>query len=645
VIDAIASFKTPGELAVFARQLTKPGFSDYFYEVWINGLLSGPKTLIVNGLGNTSFLLYNIGERGLASSIRSQGGVAPGEATAMLHGIVEAHTDALRAFWAIVRDAEQIPLASKLEAPNKAITAEHLNLTGAPGRAVDFLGSAIRTPGRVLAGTDEYFKAIATRAQIRSLAKREAFTEVEKLGLSGPAAAQKMHEIEQGFLNDPPLKAMQKARQFAEYVTFTRDLGETGQAIQKLQRTPLGRIVVPFVRTPINLAKAGLERSGPLGLASSTLRKELNSADPAIRDLARAKVALSSMTLTTMGVMAANGYVTGGGPQDPVLRKQWLAAGYLPYAFDVGAMLGRVGPPKPGDLVQFSRVDPIAMPWGMMADVVNLMGHLPPDEREDLASALVIAFSKNFTSKTFVQGAARTTAVMADPERLGGTYLKNFLTSTMPFSSLLRQGASALDPELKDAQGIIEEFQKRIPGGGGDVPNDLDLFGNPRYLGGGLGRDLVSPTFQPAVDFLVPIYVNTASKEHQDVFAILNRDAIRAAEFPKSIDGVTLSNVERAAGIEIAGKELKLEQMTMPQALRKLFKSHAFKAAAPGRGEGREALVNIVLRGFYTGAVEVLQDRFRDLKRDVRNARVERLRSMGVDPKRIEQIKVQIGID
>jgi len=643
--DAIASFKTPEELAVFAKQLTKPGFGDYFYEVWINGLLSGPKTLIVNGLGNSTFLLYNIGERGLASSIRSVGGIAPGEATAMLHGIVEAHTDALRAFWAIVRDAEQIPLASKLEAPNKAITAEHLNLTGTPGRAVDLLGSAIRTPGRVLAGTDEYFKGIATRAQLRSLAKREGFTEVEKLGLSGPAAAQKMHDVEQAFLLDPPLGAMQKARQFAEYVTFTRDLGETGQAIQVLQRTPFGRIVVPFVRTPINLAKAGLERSGPLGLASSTLRAELNSADPAVRDLARAKVALSSMTLSTMGVMAANGYVTGGGPQDPVLRKQWLSAGYQPYSFDVGAMLGRVGPPKPGDLVQFSRIDPIAMPWGMVADVVNLMGHLPPDEREELAGALVTAFSKNFTSKTFVQGVARTTAVMADPERLGGTYLKNFLTSTMPFSSLLRQSAQALSPELKDAQGVIEEFQKRFPGAGGSVPNDLDLFGNPRYLGGGLGRDLVGPTFVPVVDFIVPIYVNTASKEHQDIFKILNDNAIRAAEFPKSIDGVVLSNVERAAGVKIAGSEIAPEEMKLPQALRKLFSSPAWKAAAPGRGEGREALANIVIRGYYKGALEVLQDRFKELKRDVRNARVDRARSMGADPREIERVRALIGVD
>lgn len=83
----------------------------------------------------------------------------------------------------------------------------------------------------------------------------------------------------------------------------------------------------------------------------------------------------------------------------------------------------------------------------------------------------------------------------------------------------------------------------------------------------------------------------------------------------------------------------------MPQALKKLFASPAFKAAAPGRGEGREALVNIVIRGYYQGAVEVLQDRFKDLKRDVRNERVKRLRSMGVSKQRIDQIKVQIGID
>ncbi len=645
VIDAIASFKTPEELAVFARQLSKPGFKDYFFEVWINGLLSGPKTLVVNGLGNTAFLLYNVGERGLAAGIRSSGGVAPGESTAMLAGIVEAHKDALRAFWQIARGAEDLPLAGKIEQPGAVITAEHLNLTGTPGRAVDFLGSAIRTPGRILAGTDEYFKAIASRAQVRALAKREAFNEVEKLGLTGLEAVSKMQEVEQAFLLDPPLSAMQKARSFAEYVTFTKELGETGQAIQQLQKTAFGRLVIPFVKTPINLAKTGLERSGPLGLASQRLRAELNSVDPAVRDLARAKLALSSMTLSVIGVMAANGYVTGGGPQDPVLRKNWLAAGYQPYSFDVGAMLGRQGPPKSGDLVAYGRLDPIAMPFGMMADAANIMGHLPPDEREDFATAMVVAFSKNFTSKTFVQGVARTMAVMSDPERMGGTYIKNTLTSMLPFSSALRQAAGALDPELKDAQGIIEEYQKRIPGGGGGIPNDTDLFGNPRYLGGGLGRDLVPDTFKPAVDFVVPIYVSVAAKEHQDIFAVLNANSIRTSEAPKSIDGVKLSNVEHAALKKIAGQEITPEGMTLSQALRKLFESPAFKAAAPGRGEGREALVNLVIRGYYKGAAEVLQDRFKDLKRDVRNARVERMRSMGVNPQEIERLRTLIGVE
>lgn len=646
VAEAIASFKTPEELAVFARQLTKPGFKDYFFEVWINGLLSGPKTLLVNGLGNTSFLLYNVGERQLAGAIRSQGGVAPGEAQAMLSGIVEAHGDALRAFWQIVKGAEEIPEASKFDMPRKVITAEHLNLTGTPGQAVDFLGSAIRTPSRVLAGTDEYFKGIATRAQLRALAKRGAFNEVERLGLRGRAALDKANEIERGFLLDPPLKAMQDARAFAEYVTFTNELGETGKAIQALQRTALGRIILPFVRTPINLAKSGLERSGPLGLASSRLRSELASKDPAIRDLARAKLAMSSMTLAFVGTLAAKGYVTGGGPQDPVLRKQWLSAGYQPYSFDVGAMLGREGPPRPGDLVQFSRLDPIAMPFGMMADVVNIMGHLPPDEQEEFASAMVIAFSKNFTSKTFVQGVARTTAVMADPERMGPSYLKNFLTSaTVPFSSAARQAAQALDPELKDAQGIIEEYKRRIPGLSPDVPGDLDLFGNSRFLGGGLGRDLVPETFVPAVDFVVPIYVNSASKEHQDIFTVLNANSIRAAEAPRSIDGVQLSNVERVHLKKIAGSEIAPEGMTMPQALKKLFASPAFKAAAPGRGEGREALVNIVIRGYYKGAIEVLQDRFKDLKRDIRRARVERMRGLGANPKELDRVRIQLGID
>lgn len=658
VIEAIAGFKTPEELAAFARQLTKPGFKDYFFEVWINGLLSGPKTWVVNGLSNSATLLYTIGERGLAGQIShgAEGGVAPGEAVAMLKGIVEAHSDALRVFWRTLKNDTDATAATKIEGPQQVITAANLDLTGAPGRAVDMLGSAIRFPGRVVRATDEYFKGIATRAELRAQATRSAFHEVERLGLEGREAIEKMNQVIHEFLVDPPASAMQKARQYSEYVTFTSALGETGQAIQQLQQTALGRAIVPFVKTPVNIFKMAGERMGPLGLASSRLRQELFSADQATRDIAKAKIALSSMTLAVIGYLGANGYITGTGPTDPVLAKQLRDTGWQPLSFWFD--LNGDGQYDQGELVSYARgLEPLSMMFGMTVDAVNIMGHLGQAESEDLATMLVVAFSKNFTSKTFVKGVAQTVSTLANPEQAGTKQVHQFMTSLLPFSSALRQAAMALDPEVRDAQTLLEAYKKMIPGASKDVPADTDLFGNHRYLGGGLGSQIVPSAFVPAVNFVSPIFVNSASKRHQDVLRTLRDNDVRAPEAPTSIDGIKLSgreqyDLKRIAGghtVKIEGRDVTLERggQTMPEALRTLFGTPAWKIAKPGRGAGRDALAGLVIRGFYVDAARLVQQmpEHKDLRNAVLNARIQRAANMGVSEAELDAVRNQIGLE
>ena len=119
----------------------------------------------------------------------------------------------------------------------EAITADALELTGSVGAAVDFLGNAIRLPGRFLMAGDDFFKSIAFRAELRSLAKRQAFREVNELGLTGKEAARKAKEIEQKILTDPPETIKQDAQEFAAYTTFTRELGTAGSAVQMAIQT------------------------------------------------------------------------------------------------------------------------------------------------------------------------------------------------------------------------------------------------------------------------------------------------------------------------------------------------------------------------------------------------------------------------
>ena len=73
---------------------------DAIFEGWIIGLLSGPKTHLVNSMSNTSVLILQIGERAVASRLGrvlgNDGSVQVGESMAMTFGMLQGLKDALR---------------------------------------------------------------------------------------------------------------------------------------------------------------------------------------------------------------------------------------------------------------------------------------------------------------------------------------------------------------------------------------------------------------------------------------------------------------------------------------------------------------------------------------------------------------------
>ena len=664
VVDAVASFDSPQQLTTFARQLVKPGAKDYFYEVYINGLLSGPKTWVTNGVSNAAMLSYQVAVRQWAETIaRLEGtpkGVAQTEALSMVQGIIETQADAFRAFGKILigkGDDVAAAYGTKIDIPEAVITADNLGLTGIPGRAVNFLGGAIRTPGRILGGTDAYFKAIASRAQLRALAKRSAYDEIERLGLHGQAARDTLERVQKEFLSDPPFRALKSAENFAAYVTFTRELGEFGQALQAVQRTALGRMFIPFVKAPVNLAKVAGENAGPLGLLSAQIRTELRSSDPAVRQIALAKLSLSSMSLALFAYWTHAGYIIGGGPSNPEQRRQWVKAGWQPYSFDVGAMNGRKGPPKPGDLVAFGRIDPAAMDIGFVADVTEIMGHLSEYDADQFAMALVVAGSKNFASKTWVQGVSQTASLIAHPDQNSEKFMERLATSMIPFSSLLRQTSAANDPVVRQVASIKDALAKTIPGGSGGLAPDTDAFGNHVYLGGGLGRQFVPSSFQPAVDLVSPIFLNSAPTKHQDLLWQFQQDNLLLPEIPDTVKGIRLDPHEKYAWARLRGGHevqingqpfvLRVEGMTLPEALGKLVKSELYKAASPGRGEGREAWVAKIIRQYQTLAGRILTNanEYAGLRKSLLRAEGERLKSLGVNADQVKQTLERLGVE
>jgi len=581
LLQVLTGMKTPEEFVAAAKVLSKPSKWDMFIEYWINGLLSGPATHATNILSNAATIAWGIPERQLAAMYSKE--VRPSEAGAMLGGILEAQGDAWRLAWKAFKEDESQIGHGPLEVHPRAITADALELTGVPGRAIDFLGTMIRLPGRTLLAADDYFKAIAYRAELRALAKRESFKAVTEAGLDGQTARTRMREIEDRILASPPEAIDEAAKEYASYVTFTRELGETGQKVQALANTPVGRLVLPFVRTPTNIFKYSGERT-PLAFASRAVRDEI-AAGGSRRALALAKISLGSMTMAYMGMLASEGILTGGGPKDKSLRAEMMMTGWQPYSIKVGDTYYKYG-----------RISPIADFLSFASDAADLMGQLPELDAEQLAAALVVALSRNISQKTFVKGLAGTlNAVASQDLNVVKGFLEQELPTILPFSTGLAQLTRFDDPTMREVNSILDAFKARIPGLSDTLPPRRNLWGEPIMLEGGLGPDLISPIY-------------TTTKKLDAVAQELARLEIPVGMPGKNIDGVPLNPQEYDAYVVLQGAQPIIGDLTLRQRLEDLMRSDLYQRSSDGKDGGKKVLIQTWVSRYRDMARHILSD-------------------------------------
>ena len=286
----------PARANHFMREAVKPRWRDKLNELWINSLLSGPKTHVVNFVGNAVTTLMSLPEQALTAGIgkvlRSHDRALIGEVGARVMGLADGAVEGLRRARKAFATGEPSDAVSKVE-------AAHYQAIG--GKA----GQIIRIPTRALTASDEWWKSVNASAELRALAYREATRTT-----ANPLEWQQRYAE---LLRDPPEAMVKTAQNAARYYTFQKELGDSGKAIQRWANTwPGAKLILPFVRTPINLLKFAGERS-VFAMVMPEVRAALKAGGRQ-RDEALAKITLGS-GLSTAAVMAAlEGKVSGGGP-------------------------------------------------------------------------------------------------------------------------------------------------------------------------------------------------------------------------------------------------------------------------------------------------------------------------------------------
>ena len=451
----------PREFNIALREISEGGTRGKVFEAWISGLLSGPGTHIANSLSNA--LAAGLGPiekagAGALDFFRASftGGQqerfaaeAFQQISGIVHGIPQGFSKALRAW------SDEVS-----EFSSQALKVDVVQKKAIKGG----FGKAARAPLRLLGAVDEFFKAINYSSHMSALAYRDA----AKQGLKGQARLDFMAD----FLSKPTADTIERSIKEARYRTFTKEAGPGTAAFMRWVRTaPGAEFIFPFVTTPVNVAKFGLERT-PLNFLIRTpfrIGKGVVGGGEASEELARG--AIGMLAASQAGSMYGQGTITGGGPRNPGERNVLLASGWKPYSLKIG-----------NKYVSYARFEPLAMTMGLTADVLEMSAML---DKSDMASKLGLAFANNITNKTFTRGLSDAINAISRPEIYGESWMRNAASSALPMTGALKSFTQMMDPTMKRPQSIKDAMKSRIPGLSEDVMNLRDIWGKPVIIEGG----------------------------------------------------------------------------------------------------------------------------------------------------------------
>lgn len=478
----LGELDTPQQVSKFLMDARQARTSDMLLEVWINALLSGPQTHATNVISNTLVALWSVPETATAAAIgkilgSGDDAVRFGEAGARIFGFAQGAKDGVIAGWRTFRSETPSTSQTTIDVQRqRAIPSARVSIGG---KDFDIGGKQIRIPGRALMAEDEFFKAIAYRQEINALAYRQAAKE----GLADEAFAVRVAEL----VNNPTDEMSAAARANADYQTFTKELGKMGRAVQDFVNShPSARVIIPFVRTPINIVKYASDHS-PLGLFSQEVRENLSGANGvAARDTQLARIVTGSALGAAAASLAAEGLVTGAGPTDSRQKAVRYLTGWQPYSVRIGDVY-----------YSFGRLEPLGTLMGVAADMHDVAAAMDELAAEKVAHMIVASISKNLVNKTWLRGPSELIQAVSDPERYGERWLQRMAGTLVPTG--VAQIARVEDPYLRDAQSVLDAVRARVPGLSSDLLPRRDIWGEPIILQGSFGPDALSPIYESQI--------------------------------------------------------------------------------------------------------------------------------------------------
>jgi len=587
----VGSTKGPAGINRFVNTGALAKTKDVIHEAYLVGLLSNTSTQIKNLAGNMSFMLYQVPAEIMAAAYGA--GVRSGRralkfdipedqveaADALLR--VKGWMDSFKDAWVAGAEAYRTELPgqkpSKLDVDNyAAISADPNSVHGA---AINELGKRIRIPFRLLLAGDEFFKTIASRGELYTRVNGR----FHQMMREGKTQQEAMDEA--GMMLLDPRAISEEIDEKALYDTMQTRIAGLDEATSFIQRSFLGRFVIPFATAPTNSMFKLLEFS-PVGAAASLVRRNVMpesskysiSSKKHQQQMGRAM--LGSGTMLLMSQYALEGRLTGSMPRDKDAREDFIASGKKPYSFVFKAadwptdangddlpMYNYYGRPN-GNLVyvNYAAIEPIGAIIGIAADYAQKVSELPDDaDHSDRAATAVAVTTDYYRELPMLQGVSDLVKLFENTDRID-LLVRSFSESQSlipgvpnPLSSLQRAIMDVYDPTKTRPRGDIEYYGLDHAIEMGKI-DGMAREQNLKGISSGVSSDGTPFDLADDPDLLAEVGTAKGSglyKALQDSKALRTKDSIFVDERElNAVEYDTLGNVKSKTDLSLANRPI-----------------------------------------------------------------------------------------
>ena len=601
------------------------------HEFWLNNLFS-PATHVVNAVGGLSTIILRNTERAVGNVIAGNFDHVKAQFNALttfqgLHEALDAAVVAFKTNESVLKSSEvssgkitgDSQFDGRIYGGAISSNAFGLNPDSPFGTAIDWLGKAARINTSLLVAGDEFIRQTIYRQFLRTEFYAEGLQKGYKQGdvltkyvedkLSGmileggkmynekslfqlyntkaknagltPNTLEYSKFIANEYQKNPFDKSKgvlaEASHEYSLKGTFSNENGDafTKGVMNVLEAAPVLKFIIPFVKTPTNILKFGLDRS-PLGIAkeavlfatSAKYREAFTTGTPAYKAelLGRMTVASTSTAGIMFYIMNNEGAITGGGPQNKEEKDALKLTGWQPYSIKIG-----------DKYVSYNRLDPVATPLGILADICeyNKVNAPTGDSTASTAlSAFLVSMTYNLTDKSYLRGLNNLMNTARDPETYGPKLFQDIAGGLVPNTLNQLQNTEA-KVMLRESRSVTDAIMKRIPSVSENLPPQRNFLGDALYKENPLGL----------LSVISPVYISSPKNDivDKEIGELLHGFSMPPSKL-HGIDDLDMREFRNEKGVQAYDRYLELSgtttinNKTLRQALSTMLKSPEYKA-------------------------------------------------------------------